>query len=294
MTQRQALLLINPHSRSGSQDAETLITRLQQAGLGVTRVTPDGPDHIAAVIREHQGRVDRVIVGGGDGTINAALPGIAASELPMGVLPLGTANDFARSLGVPLDPAAACDVIAADHVRRIDLGECNGRYFVNVAHIGFAVEVARRSDGDTKKLMGPLAYPYAAWTAFRTRRRFRVEIRGDDGPWRRLKAIQVSVGNGRFYGGGIPIAEDAAIDDGRLDLYAIPAHRDGSLLAMIPALRVGRTRGHDQIETLAATRIEVRTRQPKTIAVDGEPGGKTPASFRVHPGLLAVYAPPVD
>ncbi|MDT0633999.1 lipid kinase [Spectribacter hydrogenoxidans] len=294
MTERQALLLINPNSRSGAGGAEALTTRLRQGGLGVIQVAPNGPDNIAAAIREHRQRIDRVIVGGGDGTVNAALPGVAASGLPMGVLPLGTANDFARSLGVPLEPLAACDVIAADHVRRIDLGECNGRYFVNVAHIGFAVEIARRSDGDTKKLMGPLAYPYAAWTAFRTRRRFTAEIRGDDGPWRRLRAIQVSVGNGRFYGGGIPIAEDAAIDDGRLDLYAIPAHRDGSLLAMIPALRVGRTREHGQIETLAASRIEVRTRQPKTIAVDGEPGGKTPASFRVHPGLLAVYAPPVD
>ena len=294
MTQRHALLLINPNSRSGANDADALITRMQDAGLGVIRVRPDGPDHIAAAIRDHQGRIDRVVVGGGDGTMNAALPGVVASGLPMGVLPLGTANDFARSLGVPLDPLAACDVIAADHVRRIDLGECNGRHFLNVAHIGFAVEIARRSDGDTKKLMGPLAYPYAAWTAFRTRRRFTVEFRGDDGPWQRLKAIQVSVGNGRFYGGGVPIAEDAAIDDGRLDLYAIPAHRDGPLLALLPALRVGRTRGHDQIETLAASRIEVRTRHPKTIAVDGETVGRTPASFRVHPGLLAVYAPPVD
>ena len=114
MTERQALLLINPNSRSGAGGAEALTTRLRQGGLGVIQVAPNGPDNIAAAIREHRQRIDRVIVGGGDGTVNAALPGVAASGLPMGVLPLGTANDFARSLGVPLEPLAACDVIAAD------------------------------------------------------------------------------------------------------------------------------------------------------------------------------------
>lgn len=287
-----ALLLLNPNSRRGAAALDDVLEQLERGGVPVVQETPDGPEHIAALIAEHRDRIDRVLVGGGDGTLNAALPALLDAGLPLGVLPLGTANDFARSLGLPLDPLEACQAIVEGDTRRVDVGEVNGRYFLNVAHIGFAVEVARRSSGASKKRLGVLAYPLAAWSAFRTRRTFSVRLHVDGAYWGRLRAIQVSVGNGRFYGGGIPVSEHAAIDDHRLDLYAIPARKGSSLLAMIPALRSGRAHAHAHIVTLSGEVIEVHTRHPKTIAVDGEAASKTPAQFRVHPGALAVFAPP--
>lgn len=288
MSESQALLLINPQSRRGGAGVDELVARLELGGLAVIRESPGSPDDIATRLAAHRARIDRVVIAGGDGTINAALPGVLDSGLPLGVLPLGTANDFARSIGLPLNPLAACDAVSDGTVRRIDVGEVNGRYFLNVAHIGLAVEVARRSDADTKQSLGVLAYPYAAWRAFRTRRTFVAHIRGE-GQWQRIRAIQVSVGNGRFYGGGMPVAEDAAIDDGRLDLYAIPAERGSALVSMVPALRNGRIHRHDQILSLGGRRFEIRTHRPKTVSVDGEEAFTTPVRFRVHNGVLPVY-----
>lgn len=149
--------------------------------------------------------------------------------------------------------------------------------------------MARRSDGEMKKKLGALAYPYAAWTAFKTRKTFSVALHcGEER--RTLRAVQVSVGNGRFYGGGIPIAEDATINDGRLDLYAIPSGPGRRLMAMIPALRSGRTKQAEHMVTMQGESLEIRTRHPKTVSVDGEEMTETPAKFRVLPGALRVFA----
>lgn len=286
----RALLLVNPRARQGGGGADAFVQRLEQGGLGVIPESLGRPDQVGARIAAHRGRIDRVIVAGGDGTLNAALPGVVDSGLPLGVIPLGTANDFARSMGLPVAPLEACDVVCHGRVRHCDLGSANGRYFVNVAHIGLAVEVARRSSAQAKRRLGPAAYPYAAWRAFRTRRTFSAYIRGE-GDWQRIRSVQVSVGNGRFYGGGIPVAEGAAIDDGRLDLYAIRARKGSAFITMAPALRRGRAHRNQQIFSLSGTRFELRTHRHKTVSLDGEEALHTPVSFRVHPALLPVLTP---
>lgn len=287
---RQALVLMNPASGNGNQDLDAGLDYLRSQGIQLLHKQPENPEQVADLIKRHQGNIDRVIVGGGDGTMNMALGGVLASGLPLGILPLGTANDLARTLGLPQDLQKACEIIAAGSTRKIDIGEVNGHHFFNVAHIGLAVEVARRSNGELKRRLGALAYPYAAWTAFRTRRTFSVSLHCDD-DMRSLRAVQVSVGNGRFYGGGIPIAEDAAIDDGRLDLYAIPGSRTGRLLALLPLIRSGSAKRSQDIVTMAGQVVEVRTRRPKTVSVDGEEMTHTPARFRLKRNALEVFVP---
>lgn len=284
-----ALLIVNPASGAAEKSLDAGLACLQAHGIDVIREAPQGPEHVSQLMARYRSQVDRVIIGGGDGSMNMALPGLMKHGLPLGILPMGTANDLARTLGVPEDLQAACEIIATGNTRQIDIGEVNGFYFFNVAHIGLAVEVARRSDGEMKKRLGAFAYPYAAWTAFKTRKTFSVALHCDDDS-RSLRAVQVSVGNGRFYGGGVPIAEDATIDDGRLDLYAIPAGRWHRLMAMIPALRSGRTKQDRGIITMAGETAEVRTTKPKTVAVDGEEMTQTPAKFRVLRAALTVFA----
>lgn len=290
MASIQALLIVNPGSRAGESSLDAGLACLQEYGIEVIRKTPEGPEHVSELIARYRDQIDRVIIGGGDGSMNMALPGLIKHGLPLGILPMGTANDLARTLGIPEDYVAACEIIANAEPRKIDIGEVNGFYFFNVAHIGLAVEVARRSDGEMKKKLGAFAYPYAAWTAFKTRKTFSVALHcGEER--RTLRAVQVSVGNGRFYGGGVPIAEDATINDGRLDLYAIPSGPGRRLMAMVPALRMGRTKNQQDLVTMQGEAIEVRTRHEKAISVDGEELTHTPAKFRVLPKALAVYAP---
>src|SRR5699024_9349629 len=205
-------------------------------------------------------------------------------------LPMGTANDLARSLAIPADVIGACEIIAHEHLRRIDVAMVNGRYFFNAAHLGLAARVALGADSNRKKYLGPLAYFIEAWNAFRARRAFHVEIRCNGESLRR-HVVQVSIGNGRFYGGGTPVAEEAVIDDGLLDLYALPHLSGGRLLALVPILRAGRTRAAQDILTLRSAEIEVHTHKPRTITADGEKTGTTPARFRVLGRALSVYAP---
>lgn len=287
---KQALLLVNPASGKGNEDLDAGLECLHAQGIQVLRKHPENPEQVARLIKDHHGNIDRVIVGGGDGTMNMALGGVLASGLPLGILPMGTANDLARTLGLPQDLKAACGIIADGETRAIDIGVVNGHHFFNVAHIGLAVEVARRSNSELKQRLGALAYPYAAWTAFRTRRTFSVSLHCDE-DMQSLRAVQVSVGNGRFYGGGIPIAEDATIDDGLLNLYAIPASRSSRLLALIPAMRSGRAKQAKDVVAMSGQEIEVRTRRPKTVSVDGEEMTHTPARFSRMRGALRVFAP---
>jgi len=288
--QKQALLIVNPGSGAGEQNLDQGLACLRDHGIKVIREKPEGPEHVSGLMKRYRKQIDRVIIGGGDGSMNMALPGLMQHDLPLGVLPMGTANDLARTLGIPEDFHKACEIIATGEPRSVDIGEVNGFYFFNVAHVGLAVEVARRSEGQMKERLGAFAYPYAAWVAFKTRKTFSVTLHSGDES-RSLRAVQVSVGNGRFYGGGIPIAEDATIDDGRLDLYAIPSGPGRRIMAMIPALRSGRSKDSQDIVTMQGETMEIHTRRPKTVSVDGEEMTKTPAKFRVLRGALKVFAP---
>ena len=245
---------------------------------------------LPGLIRELASQVDRVVIGGGDGTLNAAAPGLIGIGLPLGIIPLGTANDLARTLGIPLDPEAAAQVIAAGQVRHIDLGEVNGHPFFNVASIGFGVDLTRALTRDSKRRWGALGYIFAGLRALDRLKPFSAEI-VEGGTTRRSRTVHVAVGNGRHYGGGMTISEGASIDDGRLDLYSLEVRSLWRLLLLAPALRNGRHQAWEEIHTLSGDEIELRTRRPRSVNTDGEITTRTPAHFRVLRGALGVYVP---
>lgn len=142
------------------------------------------------------GDIDRVIVGGGDGSLNAAAPGLLQTGLPLGVLPLGTANDFARTVGLPLDLASAIEVMAKGKTIRIDLGEANGHPFFNVASIGFSADLAMSLTEKAKKRCGKLDYGPVAARLLASSRLFTATLE-HDGRTEELKTLQIAVGNGR-------------------------------------------------------------------------------------------------
>ncbi len=150
---RTALLLANANSRNGGamDDARRA---LEKAGLVVTAIRTESRNELTPLIGEHGGAVDCIVAAGGDGTMNGVADGVIQTGLPLGVLPMGTANDLARTLGIPTDLDAAAAVIAAGRMQRIDVGEVNEHAFFNVASIGLSAELAASLTPERKRRFG--------------------------------------------------------------------------------------------------------------------------------------------
>ncbi|MGL5870911.1 MAG: lipid kinase [Xenococcaceae cyanobacterium] len=290
MSQLRSLLLVNSHSRQGKHKAKEAIEILETFGIELVVESPDSVSDFAKIIDKHSDRVDLVIVGGGDGTLNAAIEGVIESGLPLGILPLGTANDLARTLGIPTDLEAACRVIAAEKKRYIDLGCVNGKYFFNVASLGLSVQITQSLNKETKRRWGVLAYAAKAAQAMWRSRPFRAQIITKDQTFS-VRTIQIAVGNGRYYGGGMAIAHNASIDDRKLDFYSLEVEHWWQILTVLPFLWQGRHNKWLGVRTWEGQEIEIRTRKSYPINTDGEITTQTPAKFRVIPKALQVIVP---
>lgn len=288
---RRALLVFNRNSRRAPELMERALTRLRAAG-GFEIVVEDcsDPGRLSDLVIAHRDAVDLVVLGGGDGTMNAAARGLIESGLPLGILPLGTANDLARTLGVPEDIAAATDLIIAGRTRRIDCGEVNGRPFFNVASIGLSAELAGVLTKEVKRRWGRLGYAMTAAKVMIRARPFHATIESD-GERTRVLTFQIAVGNGRFYGGGMAVAEDAFIDDRTLRLYSLEMRRSWELALIANAFRSGSHGAFGDVRVRAGQSFTVTTRRPRKVNADGEIITHTPAHFRMLAGAVSVFAP---
>jgi YegS/Rv2252/BmrU family lipid kinase len=291
MSQR-ALLLLNRHSRRGRDTVSEAVTQLEGLGFELLEESTEKPTQLPEIIRQYRERVDLVIIGGGDGTLNAAAEGLVDTQLPLGILPLGTANDLARTLSIPQELPEACNIIANGDLRRIDLGCVNNKHFFNVASLGLSVEITRQLNGEIKRRWGVLAYAVTALKVVGQTRPFAAEIRinGTSIP---VRTVQIAVGNGRFYGGGLVVAEDATINDQQLDLYSLEIQHWGQIIALLPAMLRGSQGNWAVVRTLAGQEIEIHTRKRRAINADGELVTHTPAHFRLVPQAVSVFVPKV-
>lgn len=289
MRPRRALLAVNPAARSGSQPLDRAVDRLRSAGVRIEHTYKGRADGLPAFIRQHAGDVDAVIVGGGDGTVSCAAAPVIDAGLPLGVLPLGTANDFARTLGLPQDPVGAAAVIAAGRTRRVDVGDVNGMPFLNVASIGLSASLARALTTETKRRFGALSYLLTSLRVVLRARSVSGVLRWSGGavPFRTL---QLAVGNGRYYGAGMTVAPDARIDDGTLDLYSLETTRLWRLAILAPAMRRGTQHLAPDVRSERGSWFEVVTARPRHVNLDGEIRAVTPARFSVRPGALEVFS----
>lgn len=293
-TSRTALLIVNPNSRSGSAaDMQEGIALLEAAGINLINTTSNSAEETRQLITRHRHQVDLVILGGGDGTISSAAPALYEHQLPFAILPLGTANDLARSLGMSGDLLEAFQLIVDNHRSRVNLGVVNGHYFFNAANIGLGVRVTHELTPEIKKQWGVFSYLAAVFAALKKHRKFRATISVDHKP-HRVNSIQLAIGNGRYYGGGNVIDEYSTIDDGRLCLYSVPPLTLWELLTLAPLLRSGKQRMTNKIFTASGQHIEISTSRLREIHADGEPVSTTPAVFEVIPEALEVIRPQPD
>ena len=286
----RALLIVNAKSRSGADSCALAIERLKAHGIEPIHRECGTREGLTPLIREHGAEVDLVAVGGGDGTLNAAAEGVIQANRPLGILPMGTANDLARTLGIPTDLDAAIDIIAAGRTRRIDLGLVNGHPFFNVASIGLSAELAQKLTRDVKRRYGKLGYAITAIRVLARARPFHATIVSKTEAVR-VKTLQIAVGNGRFYGGGNVVEKDAAIDDQHLDLYSLELTRAWKLALMARSFRYGEHGAWNEVRAIRAQEFDIRTRRPRPVNADGEIVTETPAHFTIRPSAVTVFAP---
>jgi YegS/Rv2252/BmrU family lipid kinase len=286
-------VVINTASRTGAR-ALPLVTRELARAADEVQVHPA---HGGAGLRDALDAAmatqpDLLVVGGGDGTIGCAAGLVAHTSTTLGVLPLGTANDFARTLEIPTALTAAVDTLLTGKVVDVDLGRVDGQVYLNVASLGLSVAVAQRLTPGLKRRLGRFAYPVATLAAYRGHRPFAARLDLDDGSVLELRDLmQVAVGNGRHYGGGLTVSPNASIDDHLLDVYAVEQGRLRDHVSIARLLRTGHLVEHDRVHHVTARRIRLVTDEPIEVNLDGEVAATTPATFEVDRNALHVVVP---
>jgi diacylglycerol kinase (ATP) len=275
-------VIINDRSRRGKAIGSDALQQLQGRGVQVTSVR--GASH-----RIDPSQVDAIVVVGGDGTLTHAIPRALKAGIPIGIVPAGTFNELARTLDVPLDVAGACDLIAAGHTRAIDVGCVNGMYFLAEASIGISSRAARWQNTEIKRRYGVVGVLATALRAIAHSRPMRVEVRYDSHVMH-LRTMQLTIANSHRFGGVFAVS-DAAIDDGWLDLYSVQIDNLREAAAVVWAFARGRREAVPGLRVLRARRFELHQRHHHPITADGEPAGKTPATFELLPKALRIFSP---
>jgi diacylglycerol kinase (ATP) len=228
----------------------------------------------------------RIVVAGGDGSIGTAAEAASGAGVPLAVVPVGTANDFARALGIPLDAERACRLaVRGGAIRRLELAWMDSRPFVNVASAGLAPVAARKASG-LKRVLGPLAYSVGAVRAGLGARPVRCRVRCDDESVFDGSAWQVSVAVTGAFGGGASVDSDPG--DGRLDVVVIEARSRARLVAHAYRLRAGRVESQQSVRSRRCRAAEIGTDGSTGFNVDGEIVDARDARFRVEPDAFEV------
>jgi diacylglycerol kinase (ATP) len=292
----RAALIVNTRSRTGERTFFRAMDKLGDLGVtfGVTYALRDPARLPEAVLDVLDSGYDTLILGGGDGTVSSVVDFLADHDATLGLLPLGTANDFARTLEIPSNVDAACETIAHGKVVDVDLGVVGDNYYVNVATVGLGVGVTQTLTSGLKRSVGALAYPMAAIKAFLTHQPFAGRLifpEGDREPVEYDRLLQVAVGNGRFYGGGMVVAPDSGIDDHILDVYAIEMGRHRDLLGVARYMKSGDFIRNEAVHQYRTRAVTLETEPVRPINVDGEIVSHTPSNFTVARNALKVIVP---
>jgi len=285
------------NSFGGRLSTPAKIARVEQgmraAGLEFELLQTESPGHAIELARRVAQRGQTIVAAGGDGTINEVVNGLilAAGGPPdcvVGILPLGTANDLAHSLGLPTAITAACQRLAAGHTRPIDVGQVNGRYFVNNSAIGLE-PVVTLAQNRLRWIKGAPRYVAAALKCVFTAKPWQVSL-----SWGRSSfagpIMLVSVGNGRRTGGAFYLTPHAQLDDGRLDVvYAMQMNRL-QMLALLPQTFWGGHINHRLVGTARAAALTLAVSPPTPIQADGEvfETGATAITYQIWPGYVRV------
>ncbi len=291
-----AALIVNTSARLGRSMLTSAVEYLRLLGVPVKAAyAPKDASRLSEIVRGalDEGH-DLIVVGGGDGSVSSVAGVLAGSDAILGVLPLGTANDFARTLGIPFELGNACTTVADGVVANVDLGLAGDHHYVNVGSMGLGSAVAEAQSPCLKRAVGSLAYPLAAVRAYLEREPFEAGFAFPDGDHEAVAMhdlIHVAVGNGRYYGGGLLVAPDSGIEDHALDVYAVEAAAAPHLARIAWGLRTGAFLDDWRVHYWRTRRVRILTDPRLFVNLDGELVCHTPKSFSVVPDALKVLVP---
>jgi YegS/Rv2252/BmrU family lipid kinase len=288
---RQAVLVVNAHSRRGQALFAEAAEKLRAAGIVLTGAhAVRDPRKLVPTVKEAvRSGAPMVIVGGGDGSLSCTVDEMVDRDCVFALLPLGTANSFARTLGIPLDLDGAIEVIATGQRRRIDLGMINDDYFANCAAMGLSPMIGEGIPHNLKRYLGRVGYlVWAIWCLIRFHA-FRLHVHGD-GIDERLWATEVRIANGGHHG-GVELIESAEVDSGQIIVQAVVGRRASTLVWdwfskywKLPAR-------HRTTREFHGSRLTVETRPRQRISIDGEVLARTPVVAQVAECAIEVVVP---
>ncbi|MCP1471650.1 YegS/Rv2252/BmrU family lipid kinase [Sphingobium sp. OAS761] len=291
---KDAVLIVNAHSRRGQDLFAQARRKLEAAGVRLIAAhAVEQPEKLAETVREAVASgAPMVIVGGGDGSMSGTVDELVGRDIVFGVLPLGTANSFARTLDLPLDLDGAVETIANGRRRRVDLGMVDGDYFVNAASLGLSPMIGQTVPHKLKRYLGRIGYLLWAAKCSVGFRAFRLTI-DDGGQEHRLWSTEVRVLNGPYHG-GVELSDDAAVDTGEIVVQAVVGRSKPRLAwdwyAKFFKLR---DRNAHTVE-FHGTQFRIDTRPRQRISIDGEVLARTPVTVKIAPGAIEVAVPDDD
>jgi YegS/Rv2252/BmrU family lipid kinase len=288
--ERRAVLVVNTHSRRGRQLYSAAKRLLGERGCRLEAAYPvHDPSRTPEIVAGAVAQGHRfIIVGGGDGTISSIVDALAHREVVLGILPLGTANSFARTIGIPLELEAAIDVILNGKVADVDLGQINGDHFANAAAVGLPAKIARTVPPVLKRWFGRGGYLMTAAVQMVRHRAFRCTLTSG-GDVRHFDALEIRIANGA-YQGGVLVAEEAHPESRDIVVHVIKGPSRWNLVSTWARALSGRPRP-DDVEVLRCREVDIDADPQQYVSIDGEAVTQTPLRATVDRQALLLMVP---
>ncbi len=288
--ERRFAILMNPTAAGGKplRLLPDVKKELETAGAPYRVVETQDLAHATHAARDAAEKSEVVVALGGDGLVGT-LAGALSGSAPLGVLPGGRGNDFARAIGIPQDIPGACKVLTGGVRKALDLGEANGKPFACIASMGYDSE-ANRIANEARLVRGNLVYAYAAIRALMAWKPAHFTVRLD-GREHRFEGYTVAAANTGYYGGGMHMAPGADPTDGLLEVVFVEQVSKRRFLANLPKVFKGEHVEEDTVSVHRAREVEIAADRPFDVYADGEPITSLPATVRLVRGGLSVIAP---
>jgi len=285
-------LIVNPHAGGGraGRELERVQAALTERGIEHHAELTRSLDHARQLTAGAVAAGETAVAFGGDGLIGAVADVLRSGDGVLGILPGGRGNDFARALGIPQDPVAACAVLADGAIARLDMGQVGAHTFIGIASCGFD-SIANRIANETTLVRGNLVYAYGALRALAGWRPATFTVTIDGAQSRAVTGFTVAVANSNFYGGGMRLAPDADLRDGMLDVVIILKMRKLRFLRLLPTVFRGEHVNYPEVEVIRTPSVRISASRPFTLFADGDPISELPVTVRVLRAAVRAIVP---